>query len=116
VPSALLPRQRLRAAGIASADSLFGLRWSGQMTRPRLLGLIRNLPPGLSEIYLHPATAPFPGAARGYRYREEFEALTATEVLAACRDASLRLGGYSDFLDPATPVAAARHGDLAQRV
>jgi chitin disaccharide deacetylase len=119
MPFALALRRRLRAAGIASADSLFGLRWSGQMTRQRLLGLIRNLPPGLSEIYLHPATGPFPGAARGYRYREEFEALTATEVLTACRDPSLRLGGYSDFLDPAataTAPGAARRGDLPQRV
>jgi chitin disaccharide deacetylase len=114
-PFALLLRQRLRAAGIASADSLFGLRWSGQMTRQRLLGLIRNLPPGLTEIYLHPATAPFPGAARGYRYREEFEALTAPEVVAACRDPALRLGGYSDFLEPVTNAAAARRGDLSQR-
>ena len=100
-PFALALRRRVRAAGIAAADRLFGLRWSGQMTRERLLGLIRNLPPGLSEIYLHPATGPFPGAASGYRYREELAALTAPEVLTACRDPSLRLGGYSDFVEPA---------------
>jgi hypothetical protein len=72
------------------------------MTRDRLSGLIRNLPDGISEIYLHPATGPFSGAAPGYRYREELEALTAPEVAAACRDPSLRLGGFADFLDVET--------------
>jgi hopanoid biosynthesis associated protein HpnK len=119
VPLALLLRRRLRAAGLFTADRLFGLRWSGQMTRERLCGLIRNLPPGLSEIYLHPATAPYPGAASGYRYREELEALTAAETVAACHAAALRLGGFTDFLDSGTAAAAAgasAGGDIPQRV
>ena len=85
-PFAILLRRRLRAAGLLAPDRLFGLRWSGEMTRERLSGLIRNLPNGLSEIYLHPATGPFPGAAPGYRYREEFDALMAAEIVAASRD------------------------------
>jgi hypothetical protein len=63
--------------------------------------VIRHLPEGVSEIYLHPATAPFPGAAPGYRYRAELDALTAPETRAACRDTSLRLGGFGDFLSSA---------------
>jgi hopanoid biosynthesis associated protein HpnK len=107
VPLALVLRQRLRAAGLAHADRLFGLRWSGHMTRARLAGLIRNLPHGLSEIYLHPATGAFAGSAPGYGYREELDALIAPEVLAACRDPSVGLGGFSDFLEsPATPALA----------
>lgn len=119
VPFALILRRRLRAAGLLSADWLFGLRWSGQMTRGRLLGLIRNLPPGLSEIYLHPATAAFPGAARGYSYASELEALLAADVVAACRDSTLRLGGFSDFVDAASPSAAhivSHVGGAARRV
>jgi hopanoid biosynthesis associated protein HpnK len=100
MPFALALRRRVSAAGLLAPDYLFGLKWSGHMTGERLLRLIRNLPPGLSEIYLHPATGPFPGAAAGYRYREELEALMAAEVLGACRDASLRLGGFGDFLEP----------------
>jgi hopanoid biosynthesis associated protein HpnK len=117
VPFALALRRRLRAAGLVSADWLFGLKWSGQMTQARLLGLIRNLPPGLSEIYLHPATGPFPGAARGYSYASELEALLAPEIVAACRDSTLRLGGFSDFVDAASPWAAhiASHGGGAAR-
>jgi hopanoid biosynthesis associated protein HpnK len=101
-PFAHLLRRRVRAAGLLAPDQVFGLRWSGQMTRPRLTGLIANLPEGLTEIYLHPATGRFAGAAAGYRYREEFDALMAPEVVAAVRDASLRLGGFTDFLAPQT--------------
>ena len=53
---ALALRRRVRAAGLMAADQVFGLQWSGQMTSERLAGLIRKLPVGLSEIYLHPAT------------------------------------------------------------
>jgi chitin disaccharide deacetylase len=99
-PWALLLRRRFRAAGLITCDRVFGLQWSGGMTRCRLQGLIAHLPPGLSEIYLHPATAPYPGSAPGYRYREELEALTAPEVAAACRERALQLGGFADFADP----------------
>jgi hopanoid biosynthesis associated protein HpnK len=109
-PFALLLRRRFRAAGLVAPDRIFGLQWSGQMTRERLSGLIRNLPNGLSEIYLHPATAPFAGAARGYHHREELDALMAPEVVAASRDSSLRLGGFGDFLGPERARAA--HGAM----
>ena len=111
-PLALALRRRVRAAGLLAPDSVFGLQWSGQMTRERLSGLIRRLPDGLSEIYLHPATGPFPGAAPGYRHREELEALVAPEVLAACRDSSLRVGGFADFLARSVPD----HGVRDRRV
>ena len=97
MPWALLLRRRLRAAGLFTCDQMFGLQWSGAMTRDRLCGLIRHLPPGVTEIYLHPAAAPYPGCAPGYRYREELDALTAPEVAAACHERSLQLGGFADF-------------------
>jgi len=112
-PFALLLRRRFRAAGLLAPDRIFGLRWSGRMTRDRLSGLIRNLPNGLSEIYLHPATGPFAGAAPGYHYREELDALMAPEIVAASRDSSLRLGGFGDFLGPET--ARASHGAMPNR-
>jgi hopanoid biosynthesis associated protein HpnK len=104
-PWALLLRRRFRAAGILTCDRVFGLQWSGGMTRERLCGLIAHLPPGLSEMYLHPATAPYPSCAPGYRYREELEALTSPEVAAACRERALRLGGFADFADPRVQTA-----------
>jgi chitin disaccharide deacetylase len=115
-PWGLALRRRLRARGLLAPDRVFGLRWSGQLTRARLHGLIRALPQGLSEIYLHPAAGPFAGAAPGYRYREELEALMAPEVREACRDPSLRLGGFLDFLPPqAARPAAVAHAERARR-
>jgi chitin disaccharide deacetylase len=107
-PFAHLLRQRFRAAGLLVPDRLFGLLWSGRMTRNRLAGLIRNLPNGLSEIYLHPATGSFADAAPDYHYREELDALMAPEVIAASRDSSLRLGGFGDFLGPEAASASYR--------
>jgi hopanoid biosynthesis associated protein HpnK len=98
-PWAHLLRRRFRASGLLVPDHVFGFRWSGAMTKDRLCGLIRNIPEGLSEIYLHPATnGHFAGAAPGYRYQDELEALLSPDVVAASRDASLRLGGFVDFL------------------
>jgi len=97
-PWAALVRRRLARAGVPAPDQVFGLHWSGQMTRERLHGLIRNLPDGLSEIYLHPALVPGrAGGAPGYRYREEFEALIDPQVAAAVREGAIVLGGFADF-------------------
>ena len=118
-PFARMLRRRLRAAGVSAPDRVLGLRWSGQMTRTRLLALIRNLPHGLTEIYLHPATGQFAGAVSGYRYREEFEALIDPQVIAACRDPSLQLGGFGDFsqMEPGCPVPDEHHaGALSRRM
>ena len=77
---------------------VFGLAWSGAMTAPRLASLIQNLPPGASEIYLHPATRDgFDGQAPGYRYSEEFAALLAPSTHAAAQNPAIRLGGYADL-------------------
>ena len=96
-PWAMLSRARLRRAGLRVPDQVFGLAWSGAMTAARVLGLIENLPEGLSEIYLHPATAPYPGSAPGYRYGEELAALIAPRVIDASRNSAISKGGFADF-------------------
>jgi hopanoid biosynthesis associated protein HpnK len=105
-----LSRSRFRRHGILAPDHVFGLRWSGAMTTPRLAGLIRNLPSGLTEIYLHPAVhGGFNGAAEGYLYEEEFAALTAPEVVTAASATDLERGGFTDF--SSAPRGASRHKD-----
>ncbi len=99
-PWALLLRRTARTAGLTTAERMFGLQWSGQMTTQRLSGLIRHLPEGLSEIYLHPATGPYEGSAPGYRYRDELAALLSPEAAAACRDTGTQVGGFQDFVAP----------------
>ncbi|HEY1559620.1 MAG TPA: hopanoid biosynthesis-associated protein HpnK [Caulobacteraceae bacterium] len=86
-----------RRAGVVTPDQVFGLRWSGHMTAPRLAGVINALPPGLSEVYLHPATDNvFPGSASGYDYRGELAALTSDGARKAI--SGLQVGGYQDFV------------------
>ncbi len=100
-PWARLVRARFRAHGVAVADQVFGLAWSGAMTPARVAGLIRHLPPGLSELYTHPATAAgWEGEAPGYRYAEELAALTAPEVITAVAARGAVLGGFSDLARP----------------
>ena len=96
-PWARLVRARFRRAGVAVADQVFGLAWSGKMTTPRVAGLIRRLPPGLTELYTHPATAGgWEGEAPGYAYAEELAALTAPETREAVRERGAVLGGFTD--------------------
>ena len=96
-PFARALRRRFRAAGIAAPDQVFGLAWSGAMTPPRLTGLIQNIPDGLTEIYMHPATGAYPGAAPGYQYVEELAALTDPALPGLLAAKGIRLGGFADF-------------------
>ena len=96
-PWARWSRARLRARGIRVPDSVFGLAWSGAMTPARMLGLLDNLPDGLSEIYLHPASAAYRGSAPGYRYADELAALVAPRVVEASRNSGVTRGGFADF-------------------
>ncbi len=50
-------RLRLRRAGLSFNDRLFGIYDSGHLDATKLTAIIENLPPGISEIHLHPATA-----------------------------------------------------------
>ncbi len=79
-------RHQARRAGLAFPDQVFGLAWSGAMTRARLLRLAAHLPEGDSEIYLHPATGQ-DGLAQalmpGYQPQAELAALLDPAVEAA---------------------------------
>jgi hopanoid biosynthesis associated protein HpnK len=91
-------RALVRKYRLKSPDRVFGLAWSGAMTEPRIAGLLAHLPDGLTEIYTHPATSnTFAGAAPGYRYVDEFNALLASEIVAAAKGGRIRLKAYSDI-------------------
>jgi hopanoid biosynthesis associated protein HpnK len=97
-PWARMMRARYRRAGVAMADQVFGLAWSGAMTTDRVQGVIQHLPPGMSELYLHPATSGgFEGAASGYDYAGELAALISPQVKAAVVESGARLGGFCDL-------------------
>ena len=91
-------KARLIRAGLTVPDQVFGLAWSGGMTAGRLRALIAQLPPGLSEIYLHPGTAAaYPGSAPGYLYPDELAALTDDGVRDEVAAQAVRLGRFVDF-------------------
>ena len=94
---ARLVRHRMRAAGLVVPDRVFGLAWSGALTTTRLRGLLDHLPDGLTEIYAHPATGSYPGAAPGYRYAEELAALTDALAKQAIARNGVSLGRFADF-------------------
>ncbi len=96
--SRLLRRQAHRA-GLVTNDHCFGLRWTGAMTRERLLRLSRTLPEGVSEIYLHPAAwrdERLLALMPDYAHEAELAALLAPEVGAALTGAGVaRIGGFA---------------------
>jgi hopanoid biosynthesis associated protein HpnK len=94
-------RRRLRGAGLAINNHLFGIAWSGAMVEERLLGLLPHLPPGVNEIYCHPATRQTPGLAAampGYRPTEELAALLSPVVRRRIAELEISLIGYRDLL------------------
>ena len=50
-----LLRLQCRRAGVRTNEWCFGITWSGHMRAERITRLAAALPPGLSEIYFHPA-------------------------------------------------------------
>ena len=96
-PLAIWLRRSYRAKGMCVADRVYGLKWSGAMTKERLGSILDGLPDGLSEIYMHPATGPYPGSAAGYRYAEELAALTDTQTIEKIKSSGITCGGFADF-------------------
>jgi len=79
--------KRLRAqsarAGLAATDHVFGIKWSGHMTAPRIRTLLQNLPAGTSEIYFHPATnrnASLKALMPDYEHEVELQALLQDDL------------------------------------
>lgn len=91
-------KHRLRRARIFHNDHLFGIAGSGDMNEARLLDILQRLPPGVSEIYLHPATRSGGIIAESmsqYRHADELAALLSPRVRAALGAIGVR-GGYQD--------------------
>jgi len=90
-------RSRLRRAGLTVPDQVFGLAWSGAFDTDRMREAIEALPPGLTEIYTHPATGAYPGSAPGYRYRDELAALVDPVAKSLLVGKGVAYGSFSSF-------------------
>ncbi|MEG3124571.1 hopanoid biosynthesis-associated protein HpnK [Sphingomonas sp. GB1N7] len=91
-------QSRLRREGMLVPDQVVGLAWTGAFDTDRMRAALTALPPGLTEIYTHPATQDsWPGAAPGYRYRDELAALTDDLAKAAIVRDGVSHGHFSHF-------------------
>jgi hopanoid biosynthesis associated protein HpnK len=93
-----LAAPRLRAAGIVSADRVYGMHQTGHVDERYVLSLVAGLPPGVSELYCHPSE----GVARamtawqpGYDHAGEMAALTSPRVRASLEAAGVELTTYA---------------------
>jgi len=92
-------RARAARAGLVTPDRVFGLADSGRMDTARTLEALAGVSDGLNELYLHPAVRDdWAGHAPAYRYRAEFEALTAAAVRERVAASGARLGRFVDFV------------------
>jgi chitin disaccharide deacetylase len=104
-------RRRVRAAGLACNDVLFGLRCTGRVDETALCQALASLRPGIVELYLHPATRCGPSelaAGVGAYATEEFAALMSAQARARLQALRASVGGYLDIPDvaPTTHRAA----------
>ncbi len=101
-PWVALMKFRLRAAGVLHNDHIFGVAATGTMDEAKLLRILGRLPPGVTEIYLHPATRSGAAIAQSmsqYRHADELTALLSPRVRAAIENAAIGHGGYGDVRD-----------------
>ena len=94
--SSLLETGSLAAA--LGLGAVVGLAWTGAFTAERMRAALAALPPGLTEVYTHPATADtWPGSAPGYRYRNELAALTDGLARATILREGIAHGDFGSF-------------------
>lgn len=102
-PWIALMKRRLRTAHILHNDRIFGIAASGAMDEAKLLAILERLPPGVTEIYLHPATESGSTIASSmcmYRHADELAALLSARVRAAIATGDFGHGGYADVMRP----------------
>jgi chitin disaccharide deacetylase len=101
-PFVRMVKGRLRARGVAHNDHVFGYNDTGRMTEERVLGFLRNLPDGATEMYFHAATRRWDGIAddlRAYRLEDELAALVSPRVADAVRSGGAELTSFRGLGD-----------------
>ncbi len=93
--------RKVARAGCRTADRFVGIGLTGRLTTETLLGLIRALPEGTTELMCHPGRCG--PELRGARTRlkesreRELEALTAPEVFQVLRSSRVELCGWREL-------------------
>ncbi|MEE2677152.1 MAG: hopanoid biosynthesis-associated protein HpnK [Myxococcota bacterium] len=95
-----LLRSRLRRAGVAHNDFVFGLNDSGRMEESLVLRQVDSLPRGVTEMYFHIATRGCPELENqmpDYRHQAELAALLSERVRARIRSRGIEATTFSDL-------------------
>ena len=109
-PWIALLRSRLRRAGIGFNDQVLGLHQSGEMDESAVLELLRQLRPGVTEMYFHIATRRCPEidlTTAAYRHEDELAALLSDRVRGELDRHGIRPTCFAELFAPT------RHGDAA---
>jgi len=87
-------RRMIGLRGIISTDQLFGLHQSGNLSEEYVIGVIKRLRPGLTELYFHPAEdiGATPPSAQAQR---EVSILTSAWIRAAVEAAGIQLTNFA---------------------
>jgi hopanoid biosynthesis associated protein HpnK len=99
-PWVSMMKWRLRWAGVRHNDSVFGISASGAMDEETLLEILAKLPPGATEIYLHPAKTsgrPIASSMQRYRHDDELSALLSPRVQEAILASGASTIGFRDL-------------------
>jgi len=95
-----LLRRKIREAGVQSNDFVFGLGDTGSMGLQKVLRFLDCLPPGVTEMYFHPAVRSCPELSResGHsRHVLEFAALVDPTFRRALTAAKIRRISFCDL-------------------
>ena len=96
-PWLALLKSQISRARVRSNHFVFGMNDTGNMNLDLVLRFLKNLPPGVTEIYFHPASRRCPELDRkNYSYQEEFAALTSPVLRQALLDSHIQSIGFSD--------------------
>lgn len=99
-PLALEMRRQVRKAGCVANDRFYGKNDGGAMTEALLLNLASNLPEGVTEVGLHPATKVWPhrhAPPPHWRPAPELAGLTSPAVRAEIVARGITLCRWSDL-------------------
>ncbi|HEY6084078.1 MAG TPA: hopanoid biosynthesis-associated protein HpnK [Nitrospira sp.] len=76
-------KMKIRMSGVRTNDFVFGLHDSGHLTARLVQGFLQHLPPGVTEIYFHPATRRCPeidDTMPDYEHERELAALMNEDI------------------------------------
>ncbi len=102
LPWLALLKNRLRQAQLCSNHFVFGMNDSGNMNLDLVLRFLKYLPPGVTEIYFHPASRrclELNPTLQNYHSQEEFAALTSSALREALLASHIQCVGFSDLAD-----------------